>query len=217
MTIGADQQTPPLPVATEAAFRVALARQPAGLDIGRVARLRVWGAALAVWSALYAIAHVYWALGGRAGFSLLKPSATELERWEEINAIASVVLLVPVGLAIGLVHLRGRPRPHRVLLAATLVGATIAASHGMYGIAYRVLNIVGVIDIEGQSFELSTHPWVVWDLVLFEPWFLLEGILFVGVGRASLASARDRRRWLLACCIGIAAATVVGLLGVRVG
>lgn len=87
--------------------------------------------------------HVYWAVGGGVGFSALKPSATAHEDWEAINAVASVILLIPVASA------SSCRAPHRtgeqeaLLLAACLAGASIAVSHGVFGIVYRVLNLIG--------------------------------------------------------------------------
>lgn len=195
----------------------ATATRGAGLGPDESKRLVWWAAALAVWSTLYALAHVYWAAGGHAGFSLLKPAATELATWQEINAMASVVLMVPVGVAVGLTLSGQRPRVRRTLPAGCLIGASIAASHGAFGIVYRILNVASVVDIDGRAFEPSTDGWVVWDLVLFEPWFLIEGILFAGTGWAALTTDRDQRRWLTACAFGATAATIIGLLGVRLG
>lgn len=177
--------------------------------------LILWATALGVWSTLYAVAHIYWASGGELGFSLLRPSATGMRAWREINAVASVVLLVPVALAVGLARARRPGRIKATLLLATLAGASIATSHGLYGIVYRILNLAGVVDIDGRAFASSEDPWVIWDLVLFEPWFLIEGILFGVAGWAALSTSRDRRRWQLACVAGSSLATGLGLLGLR--
>jgi hypothetical protein len=63
-------------------------------------------------------------------------------------------------------------------LAAVWIGAAIAAGHGLYGIVYRTLNVAGVVDVDGAAFDAARHGWVLWDLFLFEPWFLIEGVLF---------------------------------------
>lgn len=178
--------------------------------------LQLSAMALAAWSVLYVVPHVYWALGGDAGFSLLRPSATRLDEWEQINAIASVVLLLPALIAVGLVRHATRGWLRTGLLGASVVGASIAASHGLYGIVYRSLNLAGVVAVDGRTVSASDDPWVLWDLVLFEPWFLIEGLLFVALGWTAHSTKASKRRWLVLCLIGIAMATVSGLLRLRV-
>ena len=99
------------------------------------------------------------------------------------------------------------------LLLISLAGSAIAAAHGLYGIVYRSLTVAGAIDVDGQSFDASRHGWVIWDLLVFEPWFLIEGLLLAGLGGAA-TSPSFRRRWVVACAAGIALATLTGLLGV---
>ena len=170
--------------------------------------------ALAVWSVAYMVPHVYWALDGTIGLSALKPSAPALPEWRAINWAATVVLAVPALIALAL--MRARPGAFKAsLLIASLAGAAIAAGHGVYGIVYRSLTVAGVVDVDGQSFDASRHGWVVWDLLVFEPWFLIEGLLFAGVGWAASPPAW-RRTWIVACVIGVGLATTSGLVGVRV-
>ncbi len=172
--------------------------------------------ALSVWSGLYVVPHIYWAAGGGVGFSALKPSATAREDWEAINAVASVILLIPV--AIGLLLPRtSSHRPRALLLAACLAGASIAMSHGVFGIVYRVLNLIGAVDIDGEPFTPTQHAWVIWDLYIFEPWFLIEGMLFAAAGRAAMAGAHAQDRWLLACALGVSLGLISGAAGVRIG
>lgn len=182
-------------------------------DRGAVRR-NVFAAALAAWSIAYVLPHLYWGLGGTLGLSAVKPTASALEDWRAINLAASGVLVLPAVIAVALI--RGRPgRTRSSVLVVTVVGAAIAASHGIYGITYRALMIAGVIDVDGEPFDLSRHGWVIWDLVVFEPWFLIEGVLFAGAGGAAVA-AESRRRWTVVCAIAVTAATLTGIAGVRV-
>lgn len=183
-------------------------------DSGAVRSRNVFAAALAAWSIAYVPPHLYWGLGGTLGLSTVKPAARALEDWQTINLAASGVLVVPVVVAGALVRCRpGRTRNRA--LAVTVAGAAIAASHGIYGIAYRALMIAGVIDVDGEPFDPSRHGWVIWDLVVFEPWFLFEGVLFAGAGGAAVA-AESRRRWIVVCTIAVIAATLTGIARVRV-
>jgi hypothetical protein len=107
----------------------------------------------------------------------LKPSAAALTQWRTINWAASVVLVLPVVIAAALVRSRADPLK-ATLMVASLGGAAIAAGHGLYGIIYRVLTVAGVVEVDGRPFDATLHGRVLWDLFVFEPWFLIEGLLF---------------------------------------
>ena len=175
------------------------------------------GWSLAVWSIAYVLPHLYWGLGGETGLSAVRPSASAMPEWEDINLVASLVLTIPAAIGIGLIRFAGERRVARPLLIASWLGVAIAAGHGLFGIVYRTLHVAGVTDIDGRSFELDRHGWVLWDLLVFEPWFLIEGILFAAVGRAALTGMEAKRRWTIACVVGVALATLSGIVGVRVG
>ena len=66
-----------------------------------------------------------------------------------------------------------------------------------------------------EQFDASRHGWVIWDLLVFEPWFLIEGVLFAGVGWAATPPS-SRRTWIIACSTAITLSVVTGLVGVRV-
>lgn len=178
----------------------------------RSVQLSAW--ALSVWSVLYAVPHAYWALGGERGFSVLRPSAVALEEWETINAVATAVLLLPVLVGFGLVRFPARPRIKVALLGAVLAGTSVSAAHGIYGIVYRILNLGGIVEIDGQPASVAEHPWVLWDLLVFEPWFLVEGVLFGLLGWAA-TTASQRHRWIVLSLVGVSVATASGLLGLR--
>ena len=77
--------------------------------------------------------------------------------------------------------------------------------------------MAGIVELESGSFHLMEHAYVLWDLILFEPWFTIEGILLAIVGWCYLEIARNRRIWLILCTVGIIVAMITGLVGVRFG
>lgn len=180
-------------------------------------RLWLFATALSAWSLLYVVPHLYWAVGGELGFSALKPSATAQDGWQAINAAASLILLLPVAIGLALPRAQSRRLARALLLAACLGGASIAVSHGVFGMVYRALIIVGVVEVDGRGFTAAEHPWVLWDLFVFEPWFLVEGVLFAAAGWASMAGSESRRRWLAGCLVGTSLAIASGVFGLRVG
>jgi hypothetical protein len=173
------------------------------------------GYAVFIWSIAYMLPHLYWALGGTLGLSLLKPSVLELPQWEMINWVASVFLTAAGFLGLAFIYLRKRNFLSGLLLAVTLAGCSLATSHGIYGISNRILQMAGVAELEAGPFNMNEHAYVVWDLALFEPWFLIEGILLGFVGWSYLNQPRHRQIWLALCLVGVLAGLVTGLLEVR--
>jgi hypothetical protein len=161
------------------------------------------------------IPHLYWALGGTIGMSMLKPSISELTEWKMINGIASVFLTAAGFLGIALMYLRIPQVIRRLLLAITLVGCSISTSHGVYGIVYRIFQVIGVVELDTGPFNSSEHSYVLWDLFLFEPWFMIEGILLGIFGLFYLNDVRKKKVWLRLCIVGIMVGLFTGLLGIR--
>lgn len=179
-------------------------------------RYLVWsGYAVFIWSIAYMLPHLYWALDGTVGLSLLKPSVSESPDLQLINWIASVILTAAGFLGVAVIYLKQRGFLRWILLSIVLAGCSISASHGVYGVIYRILQITGVIELDSGSFNLKEHTYVLWDLVLFEPWFIIEGILLGVLGWCYVNKPRSRRIWLTCCIIGISIGLITGLLGVR--
>jgi hypothetical protein len=169
-----------------------------------------------VWSLLYVLPHLYWALGGDAMLFTVQRSAAERDDWRMINWAASFVLTVAALIGLAIIWSTRHPWLRTAMLAACAAGAAIAASHGAFGILYRALNVAGVTDIDGAAFDVSRHEWVLWDLLVFEPWFLVEGLLFIAAGAAALSTDRSRRRWRVGCAVATGFAVLTGLLGLRI-
>ncbi len=179
---------------------------------------RVWaGQAIFVWSIGYMLPHLYWALGGTAGLALVRPEAAALPEWRLINWVASVFLTAAGGLGLALAYLPRRPWLSGLLLAMAWAGCSLAASHGLDGLVNRLLQFAGLATVEGAPFGLPEHAYVVWDLLLFEPWFLIEGLLLGLAGWCYLRQPRHRRVWLALCALGVGVGLVTAVLGVRVG
>ncbi|HEX7066303.1 MAG TPA: DUF3995 domain-containing protein, partial [Bacillales bacterium] len=165
-------------------------------------RYLIWsGYAVFIWSIAYMLPHLYWALGGTVGMSFLKPSVSELSQWELINWFASAIL-TPAGLlGIALIYYWNTKPLKWLLLTIAWAGSSVAASHGIYGIIDRFLQITGVIELKSGSFNMNQHAYVFWDLLFFEPWFFIEGILLAGLGWCSLNKSSHRRIWLGLCTL----------------
>jgi hypothetical protein len=183
--------------------------------------LRRWsprwaGYAAAVWSLAYMLPHLYWAAGGTAMLSAVRPAAPEEPGFRLINWVASA-MLTGAALIVFLLARGTRPRPLRwALLAIVWAGCVLSIAHAIYGIVDRTLVVTGVRLVESRQFAVDEHGWILWDLLVFEPWFLVEGLLFGLAGWAALAGPRDRRRWVALCVVGVLGGLGTAILGVRV-
>jgi hypothetical protein len=179
-------------------------------------RCLVWSEyAVLIWSAAYGLLHLLWALG--IGLSMLKPSALEISQFKVANFITAVFLTAVGFLGPVFIHLKRRTLPSWLLLGIVLAGCALSTSHGIYGIVHRILQMAGVVELESGPFHPMEHAYVLWDLLVFEPWFAIEGILLAAMGWCYLDRLRDRRIWLMLCAVGVLFGLITGLVGVRIG
>lgn len=169
---------------------------------------QIAGYAVAIWSLLYLLPHLVWALGVRAGFVALHPSIATLPQWRTINWIASVILGIAALLGLALRQRSADTAVHRAKLTIAWLGSCIATAHGLVGIGMRIATISGWP-------QPAVPAWLYWDLLVFEPWFLIEGVMFAVAGGLLLPERRQRVRWALACAAGTVVAIILALLRVK--
>ncbi|HET7578218.1 MAG TPA: DUF3995 domain-containing protein [Bacillales bacterium] len=186
------------------------------VKVSHRSRSLVWsGYAVLIWSIAYMLPHLYWGLGGVRGLILFTPLVLEFPQLKLINLVASVFLIAAGCLGLAFIYFKHRNLTSGLLLAITLIGCSISTSHGIYGVVYRILQITGVVELDSETFNGQHFSYVLWDLFLFEPWFLIEGILLGVVGWFYLNKPRHRQIWFILCLVGITVGIITGLLGVR--
>ena len=141
--------------------------------------MRLAGYVASIWSLMYIPIHIYWAFGGMA----LVPGAwKEEEMWKAVNWGASAMLLVAAILAFSLTHPLGRSIPRRLMIVMGWTACLLPFIHAVYGYVTKGLLLAGIIPLEFFDFSawatLNVNYLILIDLLLFEPWFLIEGILF---------------------------------------
>jgi len=99
-------------------------------------------------------------------------------------------------------------RPAWPVLAVACMGSAVAAVHGVYGIVARAFMVLTV----GPG-NVPSH--VLWDLLVLEPWFLIEGLLLAAAGWCSVTTLRARLVWGTATLAAIITASVTAVLQVR--
>jgi len=161
---------------------------------------------LALWGFGYACYRAYYAAGGTFGIIGHPVSATQ---YRTVNAIGAVVILFAA--IVPPVAVRVFPRAVPVLGWIVGVGCCM---HAFVDGALRVFSVSGV-----HPTQLPASVWLSFDrraadlqdLLLNEPWFLVEGLLWAALGLAFVSASR-RRPWLISATVVCLLLTVVGVL-----
>lgn len=179
--------------------------------------LTLYGYGLALWSLAYALPHMIWASGSKWGLSAVLPSASRIPEWRTINAIASVILCIAALLGVAFVRQWRTRRFAGLLLAIGLFGCSIGVAHGLYGIGDRALTVASIKSAQPGTDGHGLQSWLLWDLLVFEPWFLIEGLLIGMTGWHFVLTPEGRRRWAWACVAGAGIALALALARFKVG
>ena len=149
------------------------------------ARRAEWAAYAAFgWAGLFAALSFFWAAGGRTGLHPLEQAATSSGPvWIAVNLSAGVLKVLAGLLAVALVRSRGQKRYRKLLFIATWMLGVGICLYGGLGLISDVLHVTGVIN------DPATRKWFFWYLVLWDPWWVLGGVLFLAT--AWFARRRD--------------------------
>lgn len=142
------------------------------------------------WALIFSAQSFYHAAGGTAGAETIGPAIAEpvLAReplWVAAMWITGGLKVAAALLALALVRPWGRLLPRRLLLMAGWGAvAVMAVYEGAASLVQHALMVAGVIDIPAGLGATAAR----WHLALWDPWWLLGGILF------GLATWRYQRR-----------------------
>lgn len=169
---------------------------------------RAIASALAVWGLGYACYRAYYAAGGNIGM-IGEPMSDA--QFRAVNAVGAGIVLL--GALLPPVLVRAASGRSAAPVLAWIVGVG-CCMHAFVDGMLRLLSLTGVHPTElpaelWQSFDRRASD--LQDLMLNEPWFLVEGLLWVALGVASIQSSR-RRPWLASAAGACLLLTVVGVL-----
>lgn len=138
----------------------------------------IWGAFW--WSLLFGLVSLYWAAGGTVGISTLAQSIQDAAKdGDDTLLIATLItgMLKIAGGLLALISLRpvGDRRIRAVLLVLLWGIGVLYSLYGLLGLVEKALMAVGVLDVPSGLGEDA----VVWYLVLWEPYWILGGVLFL--------------------------------------
>jgi hypothetical protein len=131
------------------------------------------------WSLLFGLLSLYWASGGEVGLGTLARSIQDAARDGDdamrLTTIVTGLLKIAAGL-LALLTLRplGGRRLRTVLLSLLWGVAFIYILYGAFGFIEKLLMATGALAVPDGLGDDA----VIWYLLLWEPWWLLGGILF---------------------------------------
>jgi hypothetical protein len=144
------------------------------------------------WALLFAALSFYWAAGGTAGAETIGEAITRPIRAREPGWI---VLLWGTGiakvlgglLALALVRPWGRRFPRWLLLVPAWAGGLLMIAYGGANMLEFGLMAAGMLRIPASVGVVAVR----WHLVLWEPWWIIGGVLFVAAAWLA-GSPRER-------------------------
>ncbi len=144
---------------------------------------------------LNAAVSAYWALGGTAGLHTLGSALEEMARAREPLVLVAIWVLVAVkivGAALGVMPLRaGSASWRRLLLVLTWTAGCALTLYGGVLVAGQALVVTGVIQASPDADWTAIYS----RLYLWDPWFLLWGLLLlvVAIGATQRRTPRGVR------------------------
>ena len=185
---------------------------PAGYQPRR-RRLLIYLSGLAALTAIPI--HLYWALGGTWGL----PGGAEtagLPGIRATNTAVSVLLACGAAYLYALTRPWTRRRPALLRLAPVWGASVVCISHGLFGIFTKALYVAGMhAAVSWPEHDLTAaqkNLAALRDLTVFEPWFLLQGLLLALAGRWLTPTETGRRRWTVSLAAGIVLVDVFGIV-----
>ena len=162
------------------------------------------------WALLYAAYRGYYALGGTVG---MFGTPVSMSQWRLINAMGAAIIFILAVLPVATLPLWQSRKGRLVLLALCWLIAVGCVMHALVDATARILSLAGVLHMDLPFFASINHRESdLQDLLLNEPWFLVEGLLWGTLGWLGLASVRSRRFWVASGVAATIALTVIGML-----
>jgi len=141
-----------------------------------------WAAyAVCAWALVFALASFFWAAGGTLGAHTIAAKPEDLASPRALWIIG-VVKLLPGALALALVQPWGRGLPHGPLRVAVWIGGGVLILYGGADFVDHALMAAGVI----HTPVVLGRPALWWRLVLWDPWWVLGGLLMIATALAYL-------------------------------
>ncbi|MFJ2722639.1 DUF3995 domain-containing protein [Streptomyces sp. 6-11-2] len=163
--------------------------------------------------------HVYWAVGGTWGLPLLarhNKSAVQAVNW-----VVSALMLFGALFVLALNRRTGSRVRAWVLLVPMWIAAVVCVSHALYGFVTKALYLSGrhgavdfpvVPGVGTAEAAEANHLSAVQDLLVFEPCFMVQGVVLALAAWQFIRTRSGRRKWWTSLAVGIVVIDVFGAL-----
>ncbi|WP_018681796.1 DUF3995 domain-containing protein [Actinokineospora enzanensis] len=150
---------------------------------------RHWGHAAATWCTVFALLHLYWALGGSLGLAVSAGPTLAANRptWFVLAGLWGVAALLLLGAVFTLALSHWRPRGY-LRRAATLLGYLIGGLLLLRGVLIELALATNLGGVATETGPAQTR----WSLYLWNPWFILGGALILLATRHFTRFAANR-------------------------
>lgn len=168
-------------------------QMPAKRQNERVIGWAEWfGYAASAWAFLFAALSFYWGMGGRLGTNTLGPALVAAANDPLFVAlglwVAGLVKVFGGLIALALVQEWGRRFPQLLLRTAAWMGGGFALLYGLASYIQHTLMMTGVLAVPAGLGAQAAR----WHMVLWDPWWILGGILFVITAQLAWRTALPR-------------------------
>lgn len=165
----------------------------------------------AAWAFVYALYRVYYAVGGT--FGMFGTPVSERD-WRIVNAKGAAILACVAILPIAILRLWRNPRAKIWLLVVAWIMAVGGVMHALIGIGQRIASLSGHYVMPLPFWRTVDRRASDLQALLFnEPWFLIEGLLWVAIAWAGALSHSPARLWWIGSALAaVVLLTAVGLL-----
>jgi uncharacterized protein DUF3995 len=142
--------------------------------------------AVIAWCVVFGVLHLYWALGGSAGFAQFSiPSNQTLVATRDpgyIRLTWAVGLVCIYGAIVTLATLQawGRYIPRWIVLTTLWVACVLCIVRGLGNPIQDLTVLAGILPFEALDGPqaIAWYRWMLLDAILFSPWFTLGGLAF---------------------------------------
>jgi hypothetical protein len=150
-------------------------------------RWTLWASyAVIAWCVVFGVLHLYWALGGNAGFAQFSiPSnqnlvATRAPGYIRMTAAVGIVCIYGAIITLATLQAWGRYIPRWIVLTTLWVACGLCIVRGLGNPIQDLAVLSGLLPFEALDGPeaIAWYRWMLLDAVLFSPWFTLGGIAF---------------------------------------
>ncbi len=163
------------------------------------------------WACFYALYRAYYAAGGTLG--MFGTPVSEYD-WRMVNAKGAVILALVAMLPLVILRWWNRTRARPWLLTLSWTMAVGGVMHALVGMTQRIASLSGLYVMPLPFWRTIDRKTSDLQALLFnEPWFLIEGLLWVAIAwGGALSNSPNRWRWIGSALAAVVILTTLGLL-----